>query len=144
MSTFEYGPVEIFVVEFEGARPDPGVLGAVLDLTRSGVVRLLDIVIAARQSDGSITIVEVSEEPDRLGLAEAELEIEGLLGEEDIAEAIESIEPGSSVAVVALELTWAITLAERLAAARGKVVRSERIPAPVVNELVAAAAESDS
>lgn len=144
MSTFEYGPVEIFVVEFEGARPDPGVFEAVLDLTRSGIVRLLDVVIAARQGDGSITIVEVSEEPDRLGLRDAELEIEGLLGEDDIAEAIEAIEPGFSVAVVALELTWAITLAERLAAARGRVVRSERIPAPIVNELVAAAAESDS
>lgn len=143
MTAFEYGPVEIFVVEFEGARPDPGVFEAILDLTRSGVVRLLDTVIAARQSDGSIIVVEVSEESDRLGLIDAELEIEGLLGEEDIAEAIESIEPGSSVAIVALELTWAITLAERLANARGKVVRSERIPAPVINELVSAAAESN-
>lgn len=142
MSDFEYGPVEIFVVEFEGDRPDAGVLEAILDLRRSDTLRLLDMVIASRLVDGTITMLELTEHAAGLGFDGVGLEIQGLLGEDDIAEAIAPVAPGFSIAVVAFEHRWATTLAERLVAARGTVVRSERIPAAAVNQIVNSLAEA--
>ncbi|MBV0895435.1 DUF6325 family protein [Microbacterium sp. NC79] len=137
MTTLNYGPVDIYVVEFPGTEPNPQVLSAVLDLTKTGTVRLLDIVIASRHDDGSVTLVEVTEEDSQYVLGDMTLEVQGLVGEDDIAEAIAPIAPGSSVAIVALEMTWALQLAQTLANAHGTVVRSERIPAPVINQIIA-------
>lgn len=143
MSSFEYGPVEIYVVEFPGEKPDRGVLDSVLEATRGGAVRLLDMVIASSRADGSLCILEVTDESDAHGLGAVDLLLPGLLGEDDIADVIENLATGTSVVMVALELAWATRLAEGLANANAKVVRSERIPAPIVNEVVAAATMTD-
>ena len=100
-------------------------------------MRLLDLAVAARAADGTVTYTEVVGDEDGHGATGVSLELQGLLGEEDLAEASASLEPGFGVALVALELCWATELAERLTAARGMVVRSERIPAAAVNQLVA-------
>ena len=140
MNDFNYGPVEFFVVAFEGDRPDPGVMAAIVDLTLSGTVRLLDLVIASRPDDDTVRVLEIDEAALFGDGPVVALEIQGLIGEEDIADALAPVEPGLSVAIAALELVWATTLAQRVAEAGGVVVRSERIPAPVVNELVELAA----
>lgn len=149
MTSFEYGPVEVFVVEFEGYHADPGVLAAIHELSADGVVRLLDLVIATRHADGTVTSSEVV--PTTLeitasdatagsaaaaGSAAIELGLQGLLGEDDITEAVESLRPGWSIALAAFEMQWATRLAERLTAAKGAVVRSERVPAVAVNQLL--------
>ena len=136
MEGFEYGPVEIFVVEFEGSGLDAAVLDSVIAATATGAVRLLDLAVAARAEDGTVSYTEVVGNDDGLGVEPVALEVQGLLGEDDLAEAAASIAPGFGVALVALEMCWATELAGRLAAARGMVVRSERIPAAVVNQLV--------
>lgn len=135
MESFEYGPVEIFIVEFEGSGIDPGVLDSVLAATASGAVRLLDMAVAARAADGTVSYTEVVGTEDGTGAEGVTLEVQGLLGEDDLAEAVASIAPGHGVALVALELCWATDLAQSLTAARGQVVRSERIPAAAVNQL---------
>ncbi|MBS1907197.1 MAG: hypothetical protein JST33_11655 [Actinobacteria bacterium] len=133
-----YGPLEFFVVAFEGDRPDPGVLSALRDATSSGTVRLLDLVIATPEENGGVRMLEITENALFGTEAPLTLEVQGLIGEEDVIEVLSPLEPGVSVAVVALELLWAADLAQRVALAGGTVVRSERIPAPVVNELVGA------
>lgn len=137
MTTFSYGPVDIYVVEFAGTEPNPDVLSAVLDLTAAGTVRLLDMVIATRGSDGSVTFTEVTEEGSGYALGDGTLQVQGLVGDEDIDEVLADVAPGNSVAIVALEMTWAVQLAQSLSNARGTVVRAERIPAPVINQLIA-------
>lgn len=136
MESFEYGPVEIFVVEFEGTGIDPAVLESVLGATASGAVRLLDMAVAVRAQDGAVSYTEVVGDADGTSVQGVTLEVQGLLGVEDLEEAIAGIAPGFGVALVALELCWATDLAQSLAAARGTVVRSERIPAMAVNQLI--------
>ena len=53
------------------------------------------------------------------------------------------IEPGTTAALVALELTWAKRIAEKLAAAGSEVIGVERIPAPVVNALLESIEDDD-
>ncbi len=60
-----------------------------------------------------------------------------------MAELAEHIPVGTSAALIALELTWARTLAETFNASGGVVLRTERIPAPIVNAIVDAFASVD-
>ena len=134
MTEFRYGPVELYLVGFEGEQPDPGVIQALAELVESGLLRLLDVVVIARGDDGDVTVVEVDDQTDLFG--DLVLEAGGLAGAEDIAEFAEHVPPGSSAALFVLELTWARTLASRLDASGGVLLRSERIPAPIVNAIV--------
>lgn len=134
-TSFDYGPVEVFVIEFEGDRPDPGVLDALRALSNDGTIRLLDLVIASRGADGSVVLSEITELAGG-GIEHVELGLQGLVSESDVAESLEAARPGLSVAIAAFEHCWATTLAERVAAARGTVVHAERIPAPAVNQLL--------
>lgn len=142
MAEFEFGPVELYLVGFEGERPSPGVMGALLDLVGQGIVRLLDFVIVAKSEDGEITVTEIEAEAEAYGLVDVEILAAGIAGDEDIEDFAELIPPGSSAALVALELVYARALAEQVAASGGVVLRSERIPAPVVNAVLEAAEEN--
>lgn len=136
MVDFRYGPVEFFLVGFEGDRPDPGVIGALADLIERGFVRLLDFVVVSKSQDGEITIVEVDDDDERFGFGDTELSATGIAGDEDVAEFAELIPPGDSAALVALEQTWTRELASKLAASGGVVLASDRVPAPIVNALM--------
>ena len=134
--SFAYGPVEVFVVEFDGDSPDAGVLDAVVELASSDTVWVLDLVIAVRRTDGSVQVTEMRESTGG-AVSELVMELEGVIGDDDIAESIDATRPGFGIAILALEMLWAKTLASRVASAGGRVVRAERIAAPLVNDLVA-------
>lgn len=136
MADFQYGPVELYLVGFEGDRPAPEVIEALTAQLEGGLVRLLDFVIVSRSDDGEVTVTEVDDESGDLDFGDIEFGAAGIAGEEDIEELAELIEPGTSAAVVALELVYARELASKLAASGGAVLSSERIPAPVVNAIV--------
>ncbi|MGH1525139.1 DUF6325 family protein [Leifsonia sp. L25] len=137
MAEFEYGPAEFIVAQFDNDRPSPGVVQAILDLVESGTVRLLDLVFVMRHADGGAEIVELEEIGDEIGMADITLEAGGLAGGEDVDSIAELIEPGTTGAIMVIEHLWAKELASKFFQAGGLVVHSERIPAPVVNAVVA-------
>lgn len=139
MSQFAYGPVELHLVGFGSTGPDPRVGGALRELVESGLLRLLDFVVVSRSESGELTTREPGEGSEDWGLGDLEPAEAGLAGDEDIEELAAALDPGRSGVVVAFELVYARALAERLAEAGGSVLRTERIPAPVVNELLDAA-----
>ncbi|WP_188436969.1 DUF6325 family protein [Microbacterium murale] len=136
MTDFRYGPVELHLVGFEGDRPDPRTLAALGQLLGTGEIRLLDFIIVSKAEDGTVAIVEIEEDADGSGFEELEILSAGLVGEEDIDDFAAQIPPGSSAALIALELAFARTLAENLTAGGGVVLRTERVPAPIVNALL--------
>lgn len=137
MADFEYGPAEFIVAQFDTDLPSPTVVEAILDLVASGTVRLLDLLIVRRGLDGSVELLELEEIGDQIGMADVQLEASGLAGDEDVAAIADLIEPGRAGAVLVIEHRWATELASRFFAAGGSVVHTERIPAPVVNAIVA-------
>lgn len=136
MKEFRFGPAEFYLVGFEGERPDPATFGALADLVSRGVVRVLDFVLLAKATDGTIDILEIEEDDPALSLGGLEPIAAGLASEEDVLALAEIVPPGRSAAVVVLELAFARILAQDLAAAGGQVLRSERVPAPVVNAVM--------
>ncbi|AVL98752.1 MULTISPECIES: DUF6325 family protein [Microbacterium] len=136
MKEFRFGPVEFYLVGFDGDRPDPSTFGALTDLVSKGVVRVLDLVLVTRTADGDLDILEVEEDDGAAVLDGLEPIVAGLASEDDVRALAEVVPPGRSAAVVVLELLFARTLAQDVAAAGGQVLRSERVPAPVVNAVM--------
>lgn len=134
---FAFGPVELFVVEFDGVEIDDQVLVALEELGQSGEVHLVDLVVVARLPDDSIRVSELPELSDRLAVP-AGLTAEGLIGQDDIDHAADGLRPGTGIALAALEMRWAKSLSTAVAAAGGHVAHIALIPASAVNELVAA------
>ena len=141
MAEFEYGPVELYLVGFEGDRPDDGTLDAIRELVEGGAIRLIDLLVISREDDGSVLITDYDEVSDEYGFEDIELAAIGLVAEEDAQEFAQGIPPGTSGALLAIELLWAKNLASKFAASGGIVLQTERIPAPVVNAALAEAEE---
>ena len=131
MTTFDYGPIEFYAIGFDGDRPGPGVLQAIDDLVAAGTVNLLDLVYATRSEDGELTILELSETTDDAGVPA--LDLSGLAGIEDIEALAEEVPPGTSAAILVVELLWAKAFASALFDAGGAVIARQGIPAPIVN-----------
>ncbi|WP_395245107.1 DUF6325 family protein [Agromyces sp. MMS24-K17] len=139
MAEFEYGPVEIVVVGFPGEKPDAGTLGAIADLVEAGDIRLIDAVFVSRDAEGNIEATEIEDLGDEVDIIDITLEASGLVGEDDLTDLADAIPPGTSAALLAIELLWAKNLASRFAESGGIVLQSERIPAPIVNAVLAEA-----
>ncbi|WP_394553498.1 DUF6325 family protein [Agromyces sp. MMS24-JH15] len=139
MTEFEYGPVEILVVGFEGRVPDAGTLEAIAELVEAGDIRLLDAVFVSRDEAGNIEATEIEDFGDEIQIVDITLEASGLVGHDDLTDLAEVVPPGSSAALLAIELVWAKNLASRFAESGGVLLQSERIPAPIVNAVLAEA-----
>lgn len=136
MPEFRYGPIEFYLVGFEGERPDPATMQAFVELLHTGLVRLDDFALISKAEDGTVTVTEVEDDAAALGLEGIEVVATGLAADADIEEFAEHIPPGGSAVLVGLELLYARDLAEKLAASGGVVLRSERVPAPIVNAVL--------
>ncbi|MDQ0893896.1 DUF6325 family protein [Agromyces ramosus] len=139
MADFEYGPVELYLVGFAGDRPDDSTLEAIGELIEGGEIRLLDLLVISRAEDGEVTVTEFADVSDEYGFGTVELEAVGLVADDDAQELAQGIPPGTSGALLAVELLWAKRLASKFAASGGVVLHTERIPAPVVNAVLAEA-----
>lgn len=135
MTTFDYGPIEFYAIAFDGDRPGPAVLKAVDDLVAAGTVNVLDLVFARRSPEGELEILELSDTIDDGDVPP--LDMAGLAGEDDIAELAAGLEPGSSAAILVVELLWAKAFASALYDAGGAVIAREGVPAPIVNAFLA-------
>jgi uncharacterized membrane protein len=139
MEEFAHGPVEILLLGFDGDRPGEALREALLELIDEKTIALLDLVFVARSEAGDPRIIEIEDLPERTQLPDLDLGELGLAGLEDIEELAGQLPPGSSAAVLVVELTWARHFASVLAASGGAVLHQERIPAPVVNAVLAVA-----
>jgi len=139
------GPVQLLAVGFD----EPNFTGAIMDevhrLREHDIVRLVDVLIVAKDDDGHITEVELSDKPEleKYGALAGALLGLGAAGEEGAmagAEAMaggqlydpdevwvlaEQIPPGTTAAIAMLEHRWAIPLRNAILDAGGTVLVDE-------------------
>lgn len=137
MPQLDYGPVEFVLVQLSADRPTDELVQALRQLAEAGTIRLLDLVFVKHDDAGQIEITDVEDGAGPDSFSDLQLQALGLASEEDIATLARMLEPGTSAAVLALEMLWAKDLASKLADAGGFVAHAERIPAPVVNAALA-------
>jgi hypothetical protein len=137
----ELGPVDYLVVEFPGSEFNGEIAPELSDLVDRGLVRVLDLVMLKKDSDGSIEAFELSDVGDgEIGeLRRHESALAMLLSEDDITAVAAAMEPGSSAGVLVWENTWAAPFGAAVRRAGGQLVASGRIPI----QAIVAALEAD-
>jgi hypothetical protein len=137
----ELGPVDWIVVEFEGTRLNGDIAPILKDYVDRGLIRVLDLLFIKKDEDGGFEAFEATDlEDSEIGELRAyETELAMLLSEQDVADLVETIEPGSSAAVLVWENLWAAPFGSAVRHAGGQLVASGRIPI----QAVIAAIESD-
>ncbi|MGW4479084.1 DUF6325 family protein [Rhodococcus triatomae] len=133
------GPVELVVLAFPGSQADPATVAALQDVVEKGYVTLLDLVYIAKDEDGNIRQVDVDEELDEVGLAVLSIEAKALISDEDLDVVRDSLDPGTSAAIIVYENTWARQFTTSARAAGGEVVLHVQIPHEVIVAAVEAA-----
>ena len=126
----ELGPVDWIVVEFPGSKFNGEIAPALRDLVERDLVRVLDLLMLKKDSDGSLEAFELSDlDMDEIGeLRSYETELAMLLSEDDVTAVAAAVEPGSSAAVLVWENTWAAPFASAVRRSGGQLVASGRIP----------------
>ncbi len=137
----ELGPVDWIVVEFPGSRFNGEIAPALGDLVERDLIRVLDLLVLKKDSDGTLEPYELSdlEDSELGGLRAHEAELAMLLSEDDVAALAAAIEPGSSAAVLVWENKWAAPFGAAVRHSGGQLVASGRIPI----QALAAAIEAD-
>jgi uncharacterized membrane protein len=146
------GPVQLLIVGFG---EDANFTGAAMDeldrLAQHDVVRLVDLLVVAKDEDGNVAKIEIADRPElqkygavagallgfgaageegaEIGaVAGAEAMADGKMYDSDEVWAIaDQIPPGMTAAIAMLEHRWAIPLRDAIGGAKGVVLADEWI-----------------
>jgi fructosamine-3-kinase len=126
----ELGPVDYVVVEFPpGASHFTGEMAAELAaLVKAGTVRVLDVLILAKDADGSVEALEIDDLDTLDELRVLETEIAEILAADDVEHLGAAMEPGSVAGVVVWENRWAAPFASAARRSGGQLIASGRVP----------------
>ena len=133
----ELGPVDYLIVEFPAGQQNFTGEGAdeLLRLHDAGIIRIMDILILAKDDDGSVEAMELSDVPDLGELRRLEAQLAQTLAEEDVENLAAAMDPGSVAGVLVYENVWAAPFASAMRRAGGQLIANGRIP---IQALIAA------
>jgi uncharacterized membrane protein len=130
----EIGPVDYAVIAFPGNQFRGEIAPALADLVEAGTIRLIDAAFVGKDEAGQVFTLEITElAPDiQAGLASMNIDVQGLLSDEDMLAIGEQLELNSSAALLVWENLWATKVAQAMRDAGGILVAFDRIPHDVV------------
>lgn len=130
----EIGPVDYAIVAFPGNKFRGEIAPALADLVEAGTIRLIDVAFVGKSESGDVVAFELTElDPDvQEALDTLQIEVGGLLNEEDITAAGEELEPNSSACLLVWENVWARKVTQAMRDAGGILLAFDRIPHDVV------------
>jgi hypothetical protein len=106
----ELGPVDIALIGYPAGAPMTGeAVPLLLDLVDRGVVRVLDVMFVTKEADGTFAGFDATD-LDADGVGDFQLfegASSGLLGDDDVKQAADAIEPGTSAVMIVYENRWA-------------------------------------
>ena len=126
----ELGPVDYVIVEFpaETSNFTGEMVQELVALVEAGTIRVIDILILTKDTDGAIEAMELSE-IDELGPLEAmESELAELLAADDVVHLAAAMDPGSTAGVLVYENLWAAPFASAARRSGGQLIANGRIP----------------
>ena len=138
------GPVDFFAVKFPGNQFRGEIAPALKELVDNGTIQIVDLTFARKDADGNVEIVEMHDlDEEAYKLYESLVtDVNGMLSDEDVDMIANTLEPNSSAALMLFENSWARRFVESLQHAKAEVVISERVPRVVIDQLMAAQAET--
>ena len=130
----EIGPVDYAVIAFPGNDFDGDIAPALADLVETGTIRLIDAAFVSKDENGDVLAVEVTQlAPDVQAKLDAlNLDVQGLVNEEELEAIGQELALNSSAAILVWENVWARAVAQKMRDAGGVLVAFERVPHDVV------------
>jgi hypothetical protein len=126
----QLGPIDYLLIEWKGRQPSGEVAPVVLDLVERGLIRVLDLLFVTKDEEGNVAALELADLGEEVTeLAVFEGASSGLLGDDDVAQAGDVLEPGTSAALLVFENSWAAPFVSAVRRSGGELVASGRIPA---------------
>jgi hypothetical protein len=140
-----YGPVDFFALEFKGNNFSGEVLSALRELVENKIVRVIDLVIV-RVQDGKYQTLELQQmDASTIAIFDPlQVEISGMIQVEDIEMISQELDDNTTAALLMVENLWAIKFGEAVVRANGRMVKHERIPFEVVNEVMEMFTQAES
>jgi hypothetical protein len=105
-----------------------GLVPALAAMVHDGPIRILDLVVIARDRGGTVRIEEVEDVESLAGLRDIDCVVGGLLTDDDARAAAVAIGPDDVGIVLVTEQRWALPLANAASEMGGHIVAGERIP----------------
>ena len=141
----EIGPIDFILVEWPDQQPNGEIAPELAALIDSGTIRVLDLAVFVKNEDGSVAALEI----ENLGGPGERLKAfqgasSGIIHEDDLAEAAEALEPGTSAALLVYENAWAAPFATAVRRSGGQLVAGGRIPVEDVVAALDALEQADS
>jgi Family of unknown function (DUF6325) len=132
----DIGPVEYVVIGFPGNRFKGEIVPAIAELVDNDII---DVAFIKKDADGTVTTFEYDSFDDVLefGFADIDGEAGGVLNDEDLGLAAETVEPNSSASLIVWEHRWAARVAQAIRDAGGRIIAGERIPHEIVERALA-------
>jgi hypothetical protein len=129
-----HGPVDFLIMEFPADQLTGAGVPRLAELMDSGIIRLYDLMIISKGHDGAVEAVELRDSPVAQDFQYFAGARSGLLGDEDMQQAADAMNPGTVAALLVYENTWAVPFVAAARSSSGEVIASGRIPATVVME----------
>ena len=136
MANTDAGPIDIVFLGFPGNQFNGGIAPALRDLVERGLIRVVDLLFVYKDDDGNVSSLELAGLGADLEPHFVDLDGQlggGLLDAEDVEDVGSRIEPGNSVAVLAVENLWAIPFVNAVRDSGGDVIDQARVPAALVS-----------
>jgi Family of unknown function (DUF6325) len=125
------GPIDFLAVEFPAGRMTGEGFDLLFDLTKRGIIRVLDLAFVAKGPDGAVRKVALGDvehgsdiDPTMWDGASS-----GLLDQSDMDEVASAIEPGSLGGILVYENAWAVPLITTMDRTGARMVGHGRIAA---------------
>ena len=128
----ELGPVDLVMIGYPPGAPMTGdAIPLLMDLVERRIIRVLDVLFVTKDDDGTFGGFDArSLGPEQLGdFFVFDGATSGLLGDEDIANAAERLEPGTSAALIVYENRWAAPFIAAVRRNGGVLIAAERVGA---------------
>jgi hypothetical protein len=126
------GPVDYLLVEFPGDTIGGDTAAALGQMLDAGVVALWDLAVIRKGEDGTTTRIDLSAGPGFGGFGAYAGAQSGLLDDEDITKAGDTLQSGTTGLLLVYENSWSRPFVAAALDAGGQAVSSARIPAQTI------------
>jgi uncharacterized membrane protein len=132
-------PLDYAVIEFPGNQFKGEIAPEIYRLVEEGLIRIIDLVFISKDKQGNFTLLELNDLTDEQYSQFAPLteHLAPLFTAEDVASLAASVPANSSALAVLWQNVWTEKFRRAVANANGKVRVHERVPADVLNEVMA-------
>lgn len=136
-------PIEILTLAFPGNRFTGRILPELSRVVGDGTITIVDGLFVSVDAAGDVSYTEFDElgaDSEAAALAGLVARFDELISEDDVSELAASLGPDSSAAILVFEHSWMTPLRDAIVDSGGILIDSVRVPAVVVDEVLAAVA----